>query len=142
MFNLVPYTRTENSLFRWFDELEKSVRGDIFGQASQFRTDIVDKGDSFELHAELPGFDKEDIHVDVNGDMLTISACHSEEKSEENENVIHRERRVGSFCRRFDLSGVKADKIRAEYKNGVLTLELPKREPQQLPPSRQIKIES
>ena len=45
-----------------------------------FRTDVIDQGDSYLLQAELPGFQKEDINIDLKNDLLTISASHKEEK--------------------------------------------------------------
>ena len=81
------------------------------------------------LEAELPGFDKSDIKLDINGNYLILSAEHnteSEDKSK-NGNYICRERSFGSYQRSFDISAVKADEINAEYKNGVLTVALPKK---------------
>ena len=62
MFDLMPFGRNEKSLFDYLDNFEPNFFGDAFGgNVSQFRTDIVDKGDKYVLQAELPGFAKEDI---------------------------------------------------------------------------------
>ena len=126
MFDLMPFERREHNLQKYFDDMEKQFFGHL-GDFAQFNTDILDKCDKFVLQAELPGFQKEDIHIDIDNDRLTITAQHSEEKEDRKDHFIRRERSYGSFARSFDISGVKADEITAEYKNGVLELFLPKR---------------
>ncbi len=139
MFDMMPFGRNDNNLFHYLDNMERSLFGDTFGSFSQFRTDILDKGDHYELQAELPGFEKEDIHIDVQGDSLTVSAQHSDSKEEKQDNYVRKERKYGSYSRSFDLSGIKADNITASYKNGVLILCLPKME-NEVPASRRIDI--
>ena len=80
------------------------------------------------MEAELPGFKKEDISVDVKDGYLTISATRNEEKDEKNEKgeYIRRERRYGSFSRSFDISQIDQAGISAGFENGVLKLVLPK----------------
>jgi HSP20 family protein len=128
MFDLMPFGRNEKNLFDYLDHFEKNFFGDDLNTFSQFRTDILDKGDHFELQAELPGFQKEDIHIAINGDMLTIHAEHNTKHEEKNGQYVRRERKFGSFSRSFDISNIVADGISAEYKDGVLALHLPKRE--------------
>ena len=91
MFELRPY-RKNNSLynpFRDIDEFEKQFFGspvDFFSNNSldEFKTDIKDEGDKYTLEADLPGFDKKDIHLDINGDTLTLSAeRHSEHEEKD-----------------------------------------------------------
>ena len=106
---------------------------------SAFRTDVLDTGDAFKLEAELPGFDKDDIQVDVENDCLTISAEHKSEKKEEKDNYVKRERFYGSFTRSFDVSGVNVDAIEAAYTDGVLTVTLPKKAAE-VPASRRLEI--
>lgn len=126
MFDLIPFRRTNNDLFDLYNDMEKSLSQNFNFDFPSFKTDIVDKGDKFVLEADLPGFKKEDIDIDIDGNMLTISAKHSEKREENKDNYIRRERRYGSFTRSFDVSNIKTDEIKAEYKDGVLTLELPK----------------
>ena len=79
-----------------------------------------------------PGFNKEDISLDLKENTLTISAVHkdqSEEKDEKN-GYVRRERKIGSFSRSFDVSGIDVSKIDAEYTNGILLLHLPKKLPE------------
>ena len=126
MFDLIPFGRNERNLFQYLDNVEKSLFDGLDTRVSRFRTDILDKGDRYLLEAELPGFKKEDIHLDLEGDILTIRAEHTEEKEDKDEKrqYVRRERRYGSFSRSFDVSGIKADQISASYENGVLKLSL------------------
>ena len=88
---------------------------------------MLDKGDKFVLEAELPGFQKEDIDIHVEGNTLTISAQHKEESEEKKEGkFVRRERKYGSFTRSFDISDIDQAKINASYDNGILSVELPK----------------
>lgn len=86
----------------------------------------------------MPAFDKEDININIDGNKLTITAKHNVEKEENKDNYICRERRYGSFTRSFDVSNIKTEEIKADYKNGVLTLDLPKKNNN--PTSRKIDI--
>ena len=135
MFGLTPFERKSYDMFNAFRDFEK----DFFGNAASFnscKTDIKDKGDRYVLEAELPGFDKQDISLDIDGGFLTLTAEHSSE-TEDNDSdgrYIRRERSYGSYRRSFDISNVNAEKIDAEYKNGVLTVALPKK--QIAPPKR------
>ncbi len=90
------------------------------------KTDIIDKGDRYLVQAELPGFNKEEIHIDIKDNYLTVHAEHREEKEEKKENYIRKERRYGSYERSFDISDVNADQIEAKYNDGVLELQMPK----------------
>ena len=150
MFEIRPYAHKKNTAlynpFREMDEWEKQFFGNPFGffegGIEEFKTDIKDEGDRYELEADLPGFDKKDIHLDVNGDVLTVHAeRHSEhEEKEKKGKYVRCERSYGSYGREFDLSGVQADKITAKYENGVLKLTMPKKEAE-APTSHRLEIE-
>lgn len=144
MFDLIPFDHSDRTIFHDLDHLEKSFFGKLSGGFSHFRTDIIDKGDKYLLKAELPGFDKKDIKININENYLTISAEHNEEKEEDlvkNSNFIRRERRYGSFTRSFDISDIDIPNIKASYNNGILDLELPKTSPKPSSPSRNIEIQ-
>ena len=127
MFDLMPFNRREDNLFHYLDNLEKNLWGDLSADVSSFRTDVLDKGDKFVLEAELPGFQKEDIDIHVEGNTLTISAQHKEESEEKKDGkFVRRERKYGSFTRSFDISDIDQAKINASYDNGILSVELPK----------------
>lgn len=139
MFDLMPFGRRENSLFNYIDNMEKNFFGDFARSFSTFRTDVIDEGDRYVLKAELPGFNKEDIKIDIEGSYLTVSAQHSDDTEEKRENYVRRERRYGSFARSFDISDIRSNEITAEYTNGILSLNLPKKEGT-VPESRRIEI--
>ncbi len=147
MFGIAPFERRNPDFFDPFD--------DFFGRRpalptfGSFKTDVRDEGDKYILEAELPGFEKNEIKLDVLGDMLTLSAEHCTETKEgaDKENkeeakpprYIRRERSCCSLKRSFDLTGVDTDKISAEYKNGILYMELPKKQPD-VPQTRRLEI--
>lgn len=89
--------------------------------------DIVDKDKVYEITAELPGIDANNIDVKFADGTLTIKGEKTEEKEEKKKDYYLSERRYGSFQRSFRVpNGVDADKIEANFKNGVLKLTLPK----------------
>ena len=142
MFDLIPFDRRENSIFSYLDNIEKSLfGGSDFKELSQFRADIADKGDHYLLEAELPGFKKEDIKVDMNENTMTISAeRHSDyEEKDKKGSFLRCERSYGAYSRSFDISGIDTGKVEAEYKDGVLKLVLPKKQPE-VPASRRLEI--
>ena len=91
--------------------------------------DISETDDNFEVRAELPGVAKDDLHVSVKDNLLTLSGEKRQENVDDIQNYRRAERRYGSFQRRFTLPAeVKTDDIKAEYTDGVLTLSIPKPE--------------
>lgn len=142
MFDLMPFGWNENrNLLNPFHDFEKNFFNGMSSMMAGFRTDIQDKGDCYVLEAELPGFDKEDISIQVDDNMLTIRAEHKqEEEDKKDKNYVRQERHWGMYERSFSINGVKSDEISAGYEKGVLTLKLPKEQPQ-VPASRQIEIQ-
>ena len=91
--------------------------------------DISETDDKFEVRAELPGVAKDDLHVSVKDNLLTLSGEKRQGDVDDTPNYRRVERRYGSFQRRFTLpSEVATDDIKAEYSDGVLTLSIPKPE--------------
>lgn len=92
------------------------------------RVDITDKGDHYEIAADLPGVEKDKLSVTLEDGVLTIEASTTEESTEEDAGrVIRRERRSGKFMRSFTLGqNIQESDIKANFKDGVLTLEAPK----------------
>lgn len=148
MFELKPYTRKNNGVyynpFQTMDEFERNFFNPSFFETTleQFKTDIKDDGDSYTLQADLPGFDKKDIHLDLNNDVLTISAeRHSEHEDKDKKGKFVRcERSYGTYTRQFDVSNINTEGIKAKYENGVLTLNMPKKSAQ-LPTAKRVEIE-
>lgn len=126
MFNITPFER--NSFLNPFGDFEKEFfKG--FGTIGNCRTDIKDEGSKYILECEMPGFDKNDIKIDISGSILTLCAEHKLENNQKNRNgeYIRRERSYGSYCRSFDISNINESEIDASYTNGILKLILPKK---------------
>lgn len=95
--------------------------------------DMMDKGDKVIVKAEVPGIDKKDIEVSVTDDLLTIKGESKKEIEVKEENYFRSERSFGSFSRVIRLpAAVKADQVKANLKDGVLEIELPKVEPKKV----------
>jgi HSP20 family protein len=96
--------------------------------------DLVERGDAFELTAEMPGLEEKNIDVSVAGGVLTVKGHKEEDQVEKKQDFHLRERRFGSFARSVRVpETVDADKIEAGFRNGVLKVTLPKRPEAQKP---------
>ena len=143
MFELIPFDRTIRHMtnfdpFRELDNMERSFFGNG-SVVSAFRTDVSDTGDAFKLEAELPGFSKDDIKIDIENDCLTISAERKFDDEDKKKNFVKRERFYGSYSRSFDVTGIDTNAIEASYNDGVLTLTMPKKKAE-VPASRRLEI--
>lgn len=97
------------------------------------KTDIKELKDNYLLEVELPGFTKEDIKAEVNNGYLVITAEHNNNKEEKDEEgrYIRKERYSGQCMRNFYVGeGLKEEDIKAKFENGILKLEVPKKEPE------------
>lgn len=93
------------------------------------KTDVYEKGGNIHIEMDVPGFNKEDIKIDVEDGILTIEAEKSESKEDkEGKNYYRRERTYGSFKRQFNVGNVKEHEINAKFHNGVLKISFPKEE--------------
>jgi len=93
------------------------------------RVNITENDNRIKLEFDLPGMENDDIKVTVKDGLLTVSGERKVEKKDEKENYVRSEIYTGQFSRSFTLpETVETDKIAADYKNGLLTLELPKSE--------------
>jgi HSP20 family protein len=91
--------------------------------------DVVERSDRYEITAELPGMDEKNIEIKLSNGNLTISGEKKEEKEEKEASYYMTERRYGSFQRSFRLpESIDSERIEATFKNGVLTISLPKTE--------------
>lgn len=90
---------------------------------------LEESKDGFHLTLELPGMKKDDINVSLQDNMLTISGEKKIEDDSNDRNFQHRERIYGQFCRNVELPDmIDADKIQADYENGILRIDIPKSE--------------
>ncbi len=119
-----------NRLFDRFFGKELWDEDEQLSQTNWFPVvDIKENKDEFTVFAELPGMNKEDVHITFTDGKLVIEGERKKEQ-EENEANYHRvERSYGKFCRTFQLpSGIQANKIAADFKDGILKIKLPKSE--------------
>ncbi len=142
MFDLIPFGNrffATYDPFREFDELERRMFGT---PTPALKTDIRETEQSYILEADLPGFSREEIHAEIRDGVLTLRAEHKKENDEKDENgrYLRRERPYASYERRFSHDGIKADEISAAFRDGVLTLTLPKEEPKKADEGRTIEI--
>ena len=136
MFGLVPFNskglqQNHDSFGSLFDIFNEPFFNDFpmtNSAVGKFKVDVKDKGKSYELTAELPGMSKENISLDYTNNYLTISAQRKEEKNESDDkgNYIRRERHFGNMSRSFYIDGINESKISAEFKDGILKVDLPK----------------
>ncbi|MFO8069350.1 MAG: Hsp20/alpha crystallin family protein [Alkalibacterium sp.] len=139
MANMLPSKRD-------FGDLRKLFFNDIFdgalGDVESFKTDIIEDEKEYTVEAELPGMSKEDIELDYNDNILSISAKHESETDEHDEerNYVRRERSSRSYSRQFLIRDIDEDDISARFDNGILEVKLPKKESDQ-PATKKIDIE-
>ncbi|HLV08785.1 MAG TPA: Hsp20/alpha crystallin family protein [Halanaerobiales bacterium] len=135
MFDLIPFNRRKNRSLVDSDDFFENFFNGFSSQTespfSKFKTDIKERENEYIIQAELPGFNKDNINVELNKDCLTISAENNEVIEEEKDSFIRRERRAGRFERNFYVRDIKQDEIEANYKDGILELKLPKKNPGQ-----------
>ena len=130
---LTKYQRpvTVNRLFDLHDELERlfeSPIGDL-GRSWNPPMDVYEDKESFTVRVELPGLKREDVEVSLHDGALVITGERKIEAESEDVSVHRRERYYGKFQRVLALpTAVNADKVKAQFKDGILTITLPKSE--------------
>ena len=129
---------------RSFEMVPWPEERELYGKHARnlMKTDVRETEDSYEMNVDLPGFKKEDIHVELKEGYLTLRAEKNLDKEETKEKkVIRSERYVGSMSRSFYVGDVRPETIKCKYEDGVLTLEFPKAEQPKLPETHSITIE-
>ncbi len=128
-----PLATLERDMNRMFDDffggfgLASSEFWDTGWSAFSPQVDIVDGEEDIKISVELPGLDEKDIDVSLSRDMLTISGEKQQEKEDKGKNYYRMERSYGSFRRAIPIPcEVKSEAIEATFKNGVLSIILPK----------------
>ena len=116
------------------DFMEDAFKSPIFGKREKnlMKTDIRENENGYELDMDLPGFKKDEIHAALENGYLTISAekgLDKDEQEKETGRYIRKERYAGACSRSFYVGKeVHQDDIKAEFKHGILTLFVPKKE--------------
>lgn len=91
------------------------------------KTDIREDENSYLLEVDLPGYSKDDIKIDITDGYLTINAKVEKENNDDKKNYVRRERFTGEVSRSFYVGDdIKEEEVKASFKNGILTLEVPK----------------
>jgi HSP20 family protein len=129
-----PFGAIRREIDRMFDDLWRFPYSQSPNIASSLPSltapavDVVEKPTEFQIVAELPGLEEKNIEVKCADGVLTVKGEKRDEKEEQDKDYFLSERRFGSFQRSFRLpQSVDADKIEAVFKNGLLTLTLPKK---------------
>lgn len=128
-------------------DLFDDMFGDSFfneGESKLMKTDIKEKKDKYIIDIDLPGYEKEGIKLDIQEGYLTVHASvNKEEKDEEKGKFVRKERYVGECSRSFYVGKeVTEEDIKAKFKNGTLSIEVPrKEEKKELPNKKYIPIE-
>lgn len=125
-----------NNLMRnWFNSDNwannfPSIFDNNFPDDSTLRTDIKETDKNYEVHVDMPAFDKKDIDINYENDILTVSGHRDSfnDHNDKNGDMIMSERSSGRFMRQYHLPAVNTDNIKATYDNGVLKVVLPKLE--------------
>jgi len=138
---MIPRRRNEFDLFNDF------FGGDDFftrRESTIMRTDIKEKKDKYIIEIDLPGYEKENINLELKEGYLNVSAkVEKEENNDENEKFVHKERFYGHCSRSFYVGEqITEEDIKAEFKNGILKVSIPKKEEKkELPEAKHIEIE-
>ena len=126
-FRIEPFDDAIDNLFRGF--MVKPFSMDLEKQSPRIKVDVKEDEKNYTVHADIPGVRKEDIHVTVDGNRISLSAeVKKEEEEKKGETVIRSERYFGQVFRAFTLEHeVDENATRAKYSDGVLELTLPKK---------------
>ncbi len=130
-WNLARLNNADFALSTVFDDFLRMVPADLMGNEVFPKLDVHEDDKAVHVKAEIPGLDEKDLNVTLKENMLTISGEKKEEKTEEdkNRNYFFCERSFGTFSRTIVLpEGIKTDEVKANYRNGILDIELPKGE--------------
>lgn len=132
----------DRSFFHGFGNLDRT----LYGKHAQnmMKTDVKETDEGYEVDVDLPGFSKDEIHLDLNSGYLTISTEKSLEKTHENQSgkMLRQERYSGVMQRSFYVGQqLTEEDVKASYESGVLHICVPKKDAPRIPERRRIMIE-
>ncbi|WP_283584349.1 Hsp20/alpha crystallin family protein [Limosilactobacillus difficilis] len=118
-----------NNFFDDMMNIRNWMNGDLMGDSVKYmRTDIAETGKEYRVKIDMPGFQKKNIHIEYQNNILTVS-CQRDTFSDESDkegNILHSERNYGQMSRQYRLPDVDLNKVNAKYEDGVLIINLPK----------------
>ncbi len=130
-----------NSLADMFNNFFDSDFDYFNRRISEPAANIIEQPESFELEIAIPGMKKDDFKIHLENNVLTISSEVEDERKEEGKNYTRKEFYYGSFSRSFTLPrSIDTEKIKADYDNGILKVQLPKKAEARLESKKEIKI--
>ena len=146
---MLPSIFGENLFDDFFNDFDMfpgwSGRNPLYGKHARnmMKTDVRETEDTYEVDVDLPGFQKDEIRLDLKDGYLTIQAAKGLDKDEQDKKgkYIRQERYAGAMSRSFYVGDVEPDQISAKYEHGVLQISLPKAGKKELPKSNTIAIE-
>ena len=144
---MLPSIYGENMLDDFFGTSFFGGHDPLFGKHGRnlMKTDIRETDDAkgYRFAVDLPGFEKDEIHVDVKAGYLTVSAEKGLDKDEEDKKgrILRQERYAGACSRSFYVGDVKPEDVKAKYEHGVLTILVPKHDSKKLTSSSKVTIE-
>lgn len=148
---LVPKLFTDNFMDDWMDDFGfmkglDNVDRKLYGKHANkvMLTDVREHDDHYEVEIDLPGFKKEDINVELHNGYLTVSASKGLEENEKNKegHLVRQERYSGTMSRSFFVGDeTTIEDIKAKFENGVLTLNVAKKEKKEIVNNTRISIE-
>lgn len=133
MFGLTPFNKNQ---VRRTDDLDTFL-DDFFSDRlfplrslrhDTFKLDVKDEGNAYFVEAELPGIKKEEIELNYQDGILSISVVREASNEEEQKNYIHKERRVSKMCRSLRLGDINMEQVEASLKDGILEIKAPKQQ--------------
>ena len=128
-----------------FNRYMKDTQRALYGKHARnlMKTDVKETEDGYEVDVDLPGFQKDEVSLDLEDGYLTIRAAKGLDKDQEDKKgrYIRQERYAGACSRSFYIGDVKPEDIKASYESGVLSLKFPKAAERKLPAQRRIAIE-
>ena len=145
---MLPSLFGESLFDRFFDDsLEKEFFGThnpLYGKHAKnlMKTDVKDVNDHYEVAVDLPGFQKDEVNVELENGYLTISAAKGLDKDENDKKgrYIRQERYAGACSRSFYVGDMEPEDVSAKYEDGILKLSMPKQAKKELPKSSSISI--
>ena len=129
----VAENKRNNGLNFWDDAFESLFNSRFYNETKDMKTDVKETENSYLMDIEVPGFDKGDIKITLDDGYLTVSAERHEEENHKEDKKNHgfiRKERSCSVSRSFYVGDVKEEDVKAKFENGLLSLEIAKKEPQ------------